>query len=95
MKWIEGSIISYLYGGISSSLLTARIHKAVTGYGVGRNDVLRLIESVEERYETYFGGRYRLAFAVITNKPNVAPFRRESERAKLIASLREVVKSSS
>ena len=89
LKWIEGSVVSYLYGGISSDGLTARIQKARAQYGVDMKEILRIVESVESKYVTYFGGRYRLAFAVIGKKPNVASFSQSTERAKLIASIRE------
>ncbi len=91
LKWVEGSVVSYLYGGISSEGLTARIQKAIAQYGVAREEILRIVESIESKHVTYFGGRYRLAFAVIGKKPSVASFSQSGERAKLIASIVEAV----
>jgi hypothetical protein len=91
LKWIEGSIVNYLYGGISSEGLTARIQKVRAQYGVSREEILRIVESIESKHVTYFGGRYRLAFAVIGKKPTVASFSESRKRAKLIASIRDVV----
>ncbi len=91
LKWIEGSVVSYLYGGISPEALAARIQKARAQYGVASKEILRLVDSIESKHVTYFGGRYRLAFAVIGKQPTVASFSQRVERAKLIASIREVV----
>ncbi len=91
LKWIEGSVVSYLYGGISTEGLTTRIQKARVQYSVVSEEILRIVESVENKHLTYFGGRYRLAFAVIGKEPSVAAFSHSGERAKLIASIREVV----
>jgi hypothetical protein len=91
LKWIEGSVVRYLYGEISSEGFAARIQKARTQYGVASAEILRIVESVESKYTTYFGGRYRLAFAVIGKQPMVASFGRSGERAKLIASLKEAI----
>ena len=91
LKWIEGSVVSYLYGGISVEGLTARIQKVRAQYGVTSEEILRIVGSIESKHVTYFGGRYRLAFAVIGKKPTVASFSQSRERAKLIASIREVV----
>ncbi len=91
LKWIEGSVVSYLYGGISPEGLTARIQKARAQYGIAREEILRIVESIESKYAIYFGGRYRLAFAVIGKKPSVASFSQRGERARLVASLREAV----
>jgi hypothetical protein len=71
--------------------LTARIQKATAQYGVVKEEILQIAESVETKHLTYFGGRYRLAFAVIGKQPTVASFGRSGERAKLIASIRKAV----
>ncbi len=47
LKWVEGSILSYIKGRTSLNILLGRIKKAVNSYGVSREDVLELIGLIQ------------------------------------------------
>lgn len=47
LKWIEGSLISFLRGRTPLNMLIGRIERAIESYGVSPTDVLSLIALIE------------------------------------------------
>jgi hypothetical protein len=47
LKWVEGSIVSYMQDRISLKILIGRIKKAVASYGVGEKEVLAIIGVIQ------------------------------------------------
>jgi len=46
LKWIEGSIVSYLKGKTPVNILIGRIRRAIESYGVTPGDIQLLISSI-------------------------------------------------
>lgn len=47
LKWIEGSIISYMEGGTALNILVGRIRKAIDSYDVQKDDVFTIIDVIQ------------------------------------------------
>lgn len=47
MKWIEGSIVSYMNSGTAFNILIGRIRKAIGNYGIQKDDVLAIIDVIQ------------------------------------------------
>jgi hypothetical protein len=47
LKWIEGSMVSYIAGRTSLNILLGRIKRAIEDYGVDRSEVLAIIDVIE------------------------------------------------
>jgi len=47
LRWIEGSIISYVRGRTSLNIVIGRIKRALNSYGVKVDEVMALIDSIE------------------------------------------------
>jgi len=47
LKWIQGSIISYLKGSISFRMLLGRINRALNSYGIERAEILAIISAIQ------------------------------------------------
>jgi hypothetical protein len=90
VRWLEGQIISYLYGGIDANGLTRSIQRIGSAYNVQPQNIKSLLESVEKNHTVYYGGRYRLAYGAIGRRFGEASFREETNRAALIQSLRNI-----
>jgi hypothetical protein len=48
LRWVEGSILSYVRGGINLNILLGRIRSATTTYGVGRDEVLAIVGVIKD-----------------------------------------------
>jgi hypothetical protein len=48
LRWVEGSIVSYMQYRISLNILIGRIKKAVASYGVGKDEVLAIIGVIQD-----------------------------------------------
>jgi hypothetical protein len=47
IKWVEGSIISYVRGRTPLNMVVGRIKRALNSFGLKTDEVLALIEAVE------------------------------------------------
>jgi len=47
LKWVEGSVVSYIKGSTSLNLVLGRIRKALKSYDVTLNDINLLLKSIE------------------------------------------------
>ena len=47
LKWVEGSVVSYIKGSTSLNLVLGRIRKALKSYDVTLNDIDILLKSIE------------------------------------------------
>ena len=47
IKWVEGSIISYVRGRTPLNMVVGRIRRALNSFGLKTDEVLALIEAVE------------------------------------------------
>jgi hypothetical protein len=47
IKWVEGSIISYVRGRTPLNMVVGRIRRALNSFGLKADEVLALIEAVE------------------------------------------------
>ncbi len=89
-KYLEGQIISYLYGGTDETGLNRCVRKITSTYKVSPRDVKQLIDAVERNSTTYYGGRYRLAYGAIGRRFGEANFIEGRHRQAMLQSLREV-----
>ena len=86
-KWLEGQIISYLYGGTDANSLLRSIQKVSSVYKVPPAEISSLIESVEKNHTIYYGGRYRLAYGAMGRRFGEASFIEGRHRTAMIESL--------
>lgn len=89
-KWLEGQIISYLYGGTDEHGLNRCVSKAISTYKVSQKEVRSLIESVEENLVVYYGGRYRLAYGAMGRRFGGANFMEGGQKAAIMQTLGSV-----
>ena len=47
LKWVEGSVVSYIKGSTSLNILLGRIRKALKSYDVTLNDIDILLKNIE------------------------------------------------
>ena len=47
LKWVEGSVVSYIKGSTSLNLVLGRIRKALKSYKVTLNDIDILLKNIE------------------------------------------------
>ena len=47
LKWVEGSVVSYIKGSTPLNILLGRIKKALKSYDVTLNDINLLLKSIE------------------------------------------------
>lgn len=89
-KWLEGQIISYLYGGTDEHGLSGCVRKVTSTYKVSPKDVRSLIESVEENLLVYYGGRYRLAYGAMGRRFGGVSFIETRQRTAVMRPLRDI-----
>ena len=89
-KWLEGQIISYLYGGTDEHGLGRSVRKVTSDYKVSPKEVRSLIESVESNLVTYYGGRYRLAYGAMGRRFGGARFIESHHKAAVMKPLRDI-----
>lgn len=89
-KWLEGQIISYLYGGTDENGLNRSVRKVTLAYGVSPKAVKTLFESVEKNLMVYYGGRYRLAYGAIGRRFGEASFMQSHQKSVIMQSLGRV-----
>jgi hypothetical protein len=90
VKWLEGQVISFLYGGTDLKSLTKAFQRVVSEYKLPSRIVTSLIDSVEQNHTVYYGGRYRLAYGAIGRRFGEVPFIEDRHREALIQSLQTV-----
>jgi hypothetical protein len=93
VRWLEGQVISFLYGGTDLKGLTKSFQKVVSEHKLPARRVTSLIESVEQNHTVYYGGRYRLAYGAIGRRFGEVPFIEDRHRTALIHSLETVSQS--
>jgi hypothetical protein len=93
VRWLEGQVISFLYGGIDLKVMTKAIQRVVSEYKLPSRHVKSLIESVEQNHTLYYGGRYRLAYGAIGRRFGEVRFIEDRHRAALIHSLETISQS--
>ena len=89
-KWLEGQIISYLYGGTDEHALGRCVRKVTSDYKVPPKEVRALIESVENNLVTYYGGRYRLAYGAMGRRFGGASFIESHQKVAVMKPLRDI-----
>lgn len=90
VRWLEGQVISFLYGRIDLKGLTMSFQRVVPAYKLPHRSVTTLIESIEQNHTVYYGGRYRLAYGAIGRRFGEVLFIEDRHRAALIHSLQIV-----
>ncbi|RLE84452.1 MAG: hypothetical protein DRJ67_10555 [Thermoprotei archaeon] len=48
LKWIRGSILSYVTGGITLRMVVGRIRRALKSYGVKKGEVIAIIDVIQD-----------------------------------------------
>jgi len=48
LKWIEGSVLSYVQGRTTLSIVVGRVKRAIRSYGVTEEEVIALIDLIEQ-----------------------------------------------
>ena len=89
-RWLEGQIVSYLYGGIDEHGLDRCVRKVTSDYRVQPKEISSLFESVERNLVVYYGGRYRLAYGAIGRRFGGASFMESLNRTAVMQPLRNI-----
>lgn len=89
-KWLEGQIISYLYGGTDEHSLNRCVRKVTSNYKVPPKEIRSLFDSVEKNLVIYYGGRYRLAYGAMGRRFGGASFMGSHQRAAVMQPLRAI-----
>ena len=89
-KWLEGQVISYLYGGTDEHSLSRCVTKLISTYKVSPRDIKSLFTSVENNLTTYYGGRYRLAYGAMGRRFGETSFTGNHQKKAIMQSLGNV-----
>ncbi|MDG6945804.1 MAG: hypothetical protein JRM91_03970 [Nitrososphaerota archaeon] len=89
-KWLEGQVVSYLYGGTDEHSLSRCVTKLVSTYKVSPQDIKSLFTSVESNLTTYYGGRYRLAYGAMGRRFGETSFTGNHQKKAIMQSLGNV-----
>lgn len=92
-KWLEGQIVSYLYGGTDEHTLGRSVLRVSSSYKVSQQEIRSLFQSVEKNLVVYYGGRYRLAYGAMGRRFGGANFLESQQKSVIMRSLSNLSRS--